>query len=190
MFSNVSASPLSKVDLWLPVSYQHHYNQLLKAAKMVQSNPDCYELFKGTLSEHRSSLEHPIFIFRCRTERREIISVLVDGNTFQVTNLLEKMHRKKEKQKQQAREDDIRKKQQEQKKYWKICYQQFKKKTRLFGGLKVLTDLPPVPNISNTGMVRYRINFEAKSLQKKTIRYKAMAKANALDKCEIKIKPL
>ncbi len=84
------------VDLWLPIAYLEKWGAFFQAADKAKNDPYCRQLLSGRLSESQSSLDHPIFIFRCRAEDRTIYTIQVDGNTMMVTNAYGDQQRKLE----------------------------------------------------------------------------------------------
>ena len=177
-------------DLWLPIAYQHHYNSLLKASKIANSDPDCYELIKGQLAESHSSEDHPVFKFYCRSESRRLFTILVDGITFELTSVSRERAKLREARKQAEIDKEIEEKRKKIARYWNDCYKLFKHETRLFNRVKVGEPIPPEPKISSWGRITYRFKFHAQSLQKKTIAYQVVARIEKPEQCEIKIKPL
>ena len=185
-----ASEAFKELNLWLPISYQSHYNRLLNASKVAAGDPSCYELLKGELAESLSSLGHPIFKFYCRAENREINSLLIDSKTLAVTNTLDDIKKRQALAKQRAIDKEIIKKRAEIDRYWRICREEFVFQTRLFDGLSLKTTFPPVPEISALGEVVYTILFDAKTLQRQNIRYQAIASANSLNRCVVTIDPL
>ncbi len=76
------AQPAQSVELeqlWLPKSYYRHLPRLYDAARLVEKSPGCAELIEGTSHLGRTTLEHPVFTFKCRNESGQTFSFMVDG---------------------------------------------------------------------------------------------------------------
>ena len=202
LYSGVS---MADSRFWLPVSYQHHYQALLNASKVAAADPDCEELIEGVLVEHQSTVDYPSFKFYCRTQKKKIFVMVVDGLSMQVTmNDMAEIRRKREIEKQreleriqQEQEDkarrekeaEILKKKTEEGQYWKICHRAFKHKSRYFEKLSIISPLPPKPAISSEGIFTYSILFDAESMGGQALHYKARAVIDSLDLCDVTIKP-
>lgn len=190
LFAVLSPASYAVGDLWLPISYQTHFNRLLEASKIASGDPSCYELLKGRLAESRSTKDHLIFKFYCRSENRSIFTILVDSTDLSVTNMPEELARLRKEAKQKARDRDLQSRRGEMSKYWKMCHKSFKKETRLFDDVKVQTALPPPSEVSPKGNVFYQLTFQAKSLQRKPIIYSVTATVRNWSRCEIDIRPM
>ncbi len=77
--------PLMAVDveqLWVPKSYLRHLPRLYDAAQQVEDSPGCDEFIEGTTHLGRTTMEHPVFTFKCRNEEGKTFSLMVDGPTL------------------------------------------------------------------------------------------------------------
>lgn len=76
------AATLSAVELeqlWVPNTYLRHLPRLYDAAQLVEQSSRCQEFLEGGMALDQSSLEHPVFQFRCRDAQRKTYGLLVDG---------------------------------------------------------------------------------------------------------------
>jgi hypothetical protein len=203
------AASAPKAQIWLPIAYQQHYQRLVEASEKVRSMSDCYDLLSGTLSEKQSSADQLVFSFRCRTKGREIFTVTVNEKDLSyINNSLavkrerialntareEARRRHEEKMLQEAeevqRQQDLRNKLAERSQYWGICKQAFEDETTFFYELKVLSPLPPIPDVSVDGVFTYIIEFQSFSWKMMTSFYVATASIDSLDKCNVVIRSI
>lgn len=181
--------------LWLPTSYQYHYHQLEIAAEKAAKEPDCFTIISGTVLESASTVEHPVFNFRCRTKERRSFAIQVDGKTLKLTNSIkvrkEKLAQKAIEEQEQAKKDPkiIEARRLEQARYWGICLKELKKKTRLFKGVKVLTELPAKPDIKEDKEFTYTVDFDALSSRNATLRFRIQCVIEGLDVYKVSLMP-
>ncbi|MFT5420673.1 MAG: hypothetical protein ACI9D5_001423 [Candidatus Endobugula sp.] len=207
-FSTHAASA-PKAQIWLPISYQQHYQRLVEASEKVRSMGDCYDLLSGTLSERQSSADRLVFRFRCRTKEREIFTVTVNEKDLSyMTNSLavkrervasntareESRRRHEETVIQEAeemqRQQDLRNILAERSQYWGICKRGFEDDTEFFDELKVVSPQPPIPDVSVDGVFTYIIEFQSLSWKMTVSSYVATATIDSLDKCNMEIRSL
>lgn len=79
LFIGLPAQSVELEQLWLPKSYFRHLPRLYDAARLVEASPRCAELLEGTSHLGRTTLEHPVFTFKCRNASGETFSLMVDG---------------------------------------------------------------------------------------------------------------
>ena len=195
MYSSLSFSDDGEMTalekrLWLPISYQHHLPRLLEAAKKANENEYCREFLEGSLSEPLSSSSNTVFLFRCRTEDRRLFTITVDAKTLLLTNSLDEWIKQKALEQERLEEEELRKKLAEREKYWEICHVVFKRKAGLFNSAKVMTSLPPSPDISEKGEFTYYIEFQTLSSKKTVLSYLAKAIISSLDECVVDIRTI
>ncbi len=190
LFVYTNTSLARQPNYWLPIAYQLHYNRLLEAAEKVSALDECYDLLSGTLSERQSSVSHPVFLFRCRTEQRTTFLITVDSKTLKLTNTIDVWRKKVEKEKERQQQEVLRQKLAQRSRYWAVCEKEFQDKTRTFNQPKIISPLPPKPDISSEGAFTYFIEFETLSLKNNTLSYLATAEIQTLAQCTIKIRPI
>lgn len=88
LFSLVLCYPASAVSveleqLWVPQSYLRHLPRLYDAAQLVEESSRCHEFLEGSMALDHSSLEHPVFKFRCRDVERKTYGLMVDGPSLE-----------------------------------------------------------------------------------------------------------
>jgi hypothetical protein len=195
MFSPLSISEEEDItdlerSVWLPISYQHHLPRLLEAAKRARENEYCSEFLDGSLSEPLSSRNKTVFLFRCRTEERRLFTITVDEKTMALTNSLDEWIKQETLEKARVEEEALRKKLAEREKYWEMCHVVFTRKASLFNSAKVMTPLPPSPDISDKGEFTYYIEFQTLSSKKTVLSYVATAIISGLDECIVDIRTI
>ncbi|MBX2808725.1 MAG: hypothetical protein KTR20_08855 [Cellvibrionaceae bacterium] len=182
----------SGVDLWVPTAYQYQFLKLLDAAEKAQAADYCHQLLSGRVLEARSTPEHPIFYFRCRTEERKVFSINVDGITMAVTNTyLERQREKQAKMEAEAQQREMARLaalRDEQKQYWGICRAAIKKRLSLFKGVDILTPVPPAPEIKNETHLRFILAFDALNPVNKALHYKAICDIKGLEDYSVRLK--
>lgn len=70
-------------QLWVPKSYLRHLPRLYDAAQLVENSSRCEEFIEGSMALDQSSLEHPVFKFRCRDAEQKTYGLLVDGPSLE-----------------------------------------------------------------------------------------------------------
>jgi hypothetical protein len=195
----------TKTQIWLPISYQAHYPRLMEAYDQVRETDDCYEVLSGTLSESLSKNGQIVFVFRCRTEDRQVFSINVNAKTLTMVNnfalkreaaeLAEKKRQEEEEKRIQKEEkerlqEELRQKLAEREQYWSICQQAFETDIQFFNKPKVITPFPARPDITADGVFTYLIEFQTLSIKKNILSYIATATIHSLEACTIKIRPL
>lgn len=194
IFKSVYASSdrFPGVDLWMPTSYQYHYLALLDAAEKVKVEPYCDEMISGRLLESKSTKDHPIFYFRCRTAERKLFSLHVDGKTMEIKNTyLEKQREKEVRAKAAAEKKEAERVQairEAQKQYWGVCRKQLKKRLKLFNGVNIVSALPPEPEYLSEEELLYSIDFDALNPAKKALHYRANCKIKGIEDFSVKLK--
>lgn len=82
-FSAATASAVELEQLWVPKSHLRHLPRLYDAAQLVEDSSRCHEFLEGSMALDQSSLEHPVFKFRCRDAERRTYGILVDGPSLE-----------------------------------------------------------------------------------------------------------
>jgi len=186
---------VDRKKLWLPTSYQYHYHQLEIAAEKVAKEPDCFTILSGTVLESVSTIDHPVFNFRCRTKERRSFAIQVDGKTLKLTHSLkvrqEKLVQEALNAQEKAKNDPkiLEARRLEQARYWGICLKELKKKTRLFKGVKVLTELPAKPDIIEDKEFIYTVDFDALSSRNATLKFRTQCIIEGLDIYKVSLMP-
>lgn len=88
LFSLALCYPLTAISveleqLWVPKSYLRHLPRLYDAAQLVENSSRCHQFIEGAMALDHSSLEHPVFQFRCRDSERQTYGILVDGPSLE-----------------------------------------------------------------------------------------------------------
>jgi len=79
LFLPLSALSVDASRLWLPVKYQKHYMELMKAAKVAESIKRCTVVLEGTIDVGESKDGHPIFRVLCRQKSGKSYNEMIDG---------------------------------------------------------------------------------------------------------------
>ncbi len=178
-------------NIWLPLSYKHHYDRLLEAAEKVKNHEDCQQLVSGTLDETTlKSGDELAFTFRCRTEARQMFIIAVDAKTLSLTNELDYWREQAAIKAEKERQEALRKKLAERSLYWQVCETTFHKSTRSFYEPKIISEIPPKPDMTPEGVFIYVIEFQTLSEKKNILSYLATATIETLDECDIEIRPI
>lgn len=183
---------LPGVELWLPKSYQKHYLKLIEAAKKIQREPECWKLLDGRLREAKSTLDAPVFYFRCRDDARKSFSYEVDMNTMEIFNIhlaRQRLIEEKEAQKQaelEAKALIVQKK--KEKSYWKLCHKAIKQKISSFNQAKIISELPPEALSLDDDTIQFKVDVNGLSLSKKVLRYSARCNISDPESIDVKIK--
>lgn len=192
--SDYQDEKIKEKRLWLPISYQQYYPEMLTAADKAYKNDYCHQLIDGSLNERESSSQQVVFTFRCRTQDRRLFTLNINAHTLHVTNSLEEWIKQKkieEERERQAELDKERRRQEEEREqYWGICEEVFNRKANLFTSAKVISDMPPEPDINEVGEHIYYIEFQTLSSKKTVLNYLATASIHNLEKCDVSIRPL
>ena len=192
---------LKEKRLWLPISYQQHYPQMLEAVEKAEKYDACEQLIDGALNESKSSRSHVVFMFRCRTSDRQLFTLDVNAHTLHVVSSIEEQEkrRKLEEEQERQREEQERqrmleearlRKEKEKSQYWKICEKVFNRKASLFNSAKIISEVPPDPDVNEVGEYTYYIEFQTLSSRKTVLNYLATASIHSLEKCNVSIRPL
>ncbi len=201
-FAALPVQAVVESGLWLPTSYQPHYLKLVQAAKLVEDNAEgCVTVIRGELKSGISTKEHPIFRFVCRNEQKRSFAVVIDpiamevidpaypGGTVSFEELaqlraLELKRQEKEAQREAARQELLR-----QEKLWLSCEAKLAGRTKLMKAVTMLSDEAPKADLSQEGHVKYVVDFDAKGMQGKHLRYRAQCDFDADEKLKFKIRP-
>mgnify|MGYP000444469483 CR=1 FL=1 len=188
--------------LWLPVSYRPHYLKLVQAAKLVEDHASgCVTVIRGELKSGISTKEHPIFRLVCRNDKKRSFAVIIDGLAMEVIDpaypggtvsfeelaqlrALELKRQEKEAEREAARQELLR-----QEKLWLDCDTKVAARTKMMKSIKMLSEGSPEADLSEEGHVKYTVDFDAKGMQGKHLRYRAQCDFNADDKLTFKIRP-
>lgn len=83
LFCPAAAIAVELEQLWVPKSYLRHLPRLYDAAQLVENSSRCEEFLEGSMALDQSSLEYPVFKFRCRNAERKTYGLLVDGPSLE-----------------------------------------------------------------------------------------------------------
>jgi len=199
----LATDSLPNVDLWLPKSYQKHYIKLVEVAKKIQDQPDCSQLLSGRLKESRSTLENPVFYFRCRDDARKSFSYDVELNTMAISSIYvdrkreQEILRKKQEAEEQIRlaqeqarlaEEALDAEKQKEKSFWKICHRAIKDKISGYNEATIVSDLPPKAHALDADTTQYKVNFDSVSFTQKVLRFSVRCNISSPEEVDVKIK--
>jgi hypothetical protein len=85
---------------------------------------------------------------------------------------------------------ELRKEIEEREQYWGVCNKVFTRKANLFNSAKVISKMPPQPDISDDGEYTYYIEFQTLGSRKTALHYLATARIISLDGCDVNIRPI
>ena len=181
-FASANNPLLDNANLWLPTHYQSYLDDLKNAAAAVKETEKCHRLLSGKLIEGRSSPEHLIFSFRCRTEERYSFSVEFDNYTKLIKDPYDPFALKKE-------ENRLRKERERVQRYKEICQQEMKKRIGEFKKPKVLKNGKADTPVIKDGMTIYSLSFDSMSTKNKTLLYKVECRVIGDNDYQIKVSP-
>ena len=172
---------MDDASLWLPTRYQAHFEALKSAALTVKATEKCHHLLSGKLLTSRSSPEHLIFSFRCRTQERYSFSVEFDNNTQLISDPYDPFELKKE-------QNRLRRERQKAKRYKDICQQAMEERIEEFRE-PVILDINPVGPLVESGRTIYSLSFDSISSKDKTLHYKVQCKIKNDNDYQMKVSP-
>lgn len=191
VFISVPVNASSLTDkLWLPISYQSHYNRLLDAAEKVTNLEDCHRFLKGGLAEGASTKQHVVFSLRCRNMQRQTFTVMVDAKSLNMTRMEDIWRESDKKAEAFEKQQKLRQRLANRDQYWSVCERTFKEKTQNFNQVEIVTPFPIKPDITEKGGFLYLIEFESLGLKGAPLSYIANAEIDYLHECRISIRPI
>ncbi|GAA5316286.1 MAG: hypothetical protein AseanaTS_14900 [Candidatus Pelagadaptatus aseana] len=159
---------VNDLDLWLPSSMRDLMPQLRKAALAVEATEECSKLMQAGLYEPSRKAEVPKFRMLCRDANRRSYAVLVNSQSLEITYPGRKPEVTTFNKKMVAS-------------IWRNCQQQLQQKTKFMNDMVLLTKGMPKPDTSEPGALTMLVDFDAKTMQGKPLRYRATCFAT-LDK--------
>lgn len=176
------AVALDESRLWLPVTYQTHYLQLIQAAAAADEVDRCVTLLEGTIDTEQSVPGHPIYRILCRQENGQSYNEMVDGLTYEtlttpkvVPVVMSADERERRRLKEEARLQEER--QRHKHSLWLACQQALLERTALMANLKWLSDKEPEPITFDGTDAVYRVDFDAEDVWGKALYYRAVCTA-------------
>lgn len=148
------------LDLWLPASARDLMPQLRKAALAVEATEECAKLMQAGLYEASRKAEVPLFLMLCRDADRRSYAVLVNSQTLDMTFPGRKPAPKGFSNKIIASN-------------WRNCQDQLQRKTRYMKNMVLLTQGMPEPDSSEPDKLTLAVDFDAESLQRQPLHYRA-----------------
>lgn len=147
--------------IWLPQSYQKYYLSLVKSVEMLEATEQCKIVVRATLHQKSSTFPHPVFRIICRNPANRTYAVLIDGLSFKDVTPVKTPKKSP---------DEINRQQQ---RYWQFCHDELTKKTKNMLSLEWLTETMPEVTESNGRETVFTVDFNAQSLDRKLLRYRA-----------------
>lgn len=147
---------INRDQLWLPREYYRHFRKLYSAAEMSEATEKCKQVVAGTLSQERSTKQHPIFVVTCRDKQRKTFAYIVDGLTLDILN------KPKALDPEAAAQEALRKRLANQ---WDSCFQQIKQRTKSLSGITGLKSSVPDASVDENDNPRFETGFNASSKQ-------------------------
>ncbi len=198
--------------MWLPLSYKRYFGQLKRATQAVANLERCSEVRSASLETNLSRKQAPVFKVVCRDNDKRTFAMKVDGNSQDILDsrfdggrisfadyLAELEFRRQEKlrleelrRQEQERQAELERQQAEQQRQedcWQQCQALLAERTKHMRELTWLTTEMPEPDLSRPEHLIYRVDFDARDLRGRSLRYRATCDAQAEDKIEVKIRP-
>ena len=163
LFANESIA-VNRDQLWLPRDYYRHFRSLYKAAEISEQTERCQYVIAGTLSQERSTKEHPVFIVTCRDQERQTFAYIVDGLSLDILN--RPAPPDPEMLAQQELQKEIEKK-------WMACQEQIKKRTRGLRGIAWLGQETPEAKMDGDQIIGFEQDFNASDPNGYVLHFKA-----------------
>jgi len=157
------AFAINQDQLWLPRDYYRHFRSLTKAAEMSEQTERCDHVIAGTLSQERSTKDHPVFIVTCRDQERQTFAYIIDGLSLEILN------RPPPPDPEMVAEKELQLKLEQ---YWLACYQQIKRRTQGLRGTNLSQDLPAAEMQDEENM-QFHVDFNATSMQGHALHFRA-----------------
>jgi hypothetical protein len=205
-----NVSEFDNASLWLPKAYETHSDKLKDAAIAIKATEKCHRLLSGKLLEGKSSPEHLIFTFRCRTIERFSFSVEFDDNTKEIYDPYEPIRLKeeqdrllkekqdqeqeqelkeqeeelKEQQEQQRLQEELERKQQEK----ANCQKAMNNRIKEFKEPIFIKDSFTGP-ISEDNIIFYQWLFDSKSSKNEPLYYQIVCKVVSENDYRLKVTP-
>lgn len=154
------AFAVEDLDLWLPASSRELMPQLRKAALAVEATEECEKLMQAGLYEASRKAEVPLFRILCRDAERRSYAVLVNSKNLDMTFPGRKPAPKGFSTKIIASS-------------WRNCQEQLQNKTRYMKNMTLLTKGMPEPDNSVSGQVTLEVDFDAETMQRQPLYYRA-----------------
>jgi len=155
---------INQDQLWLPRDYYRHLRALYKAAEISEETERCAYVIAGTLSQERSTKEHPVFVITCRDQERQSFAYIIDGLTLDILNRPAAPDPELVAQKEMQLKLE---------KLWLACYQQLKLRTQGLRATNLSQDLPEA-TMADDNHISFQVDFNATSIQGDTLHYQAL----------------
>jgi hypothetical protein len=190
-FGVIPMSSASEImsKLWLPISYQSHFNRLLDAAEKVDNLEDCHQFVRGTLSEKKSTKQSLVFSMRCRNKDKHTFTLMVRADDLTITRIDDVWLEEDKTLAELKKQEKLRRHLMNRAQYWSVCESTLQEKIKNYDQVNVVTSFPVKPDITDTGGFTYFIEFEAMGPKGSVLIYMAEAEIDYLDECRILIRP-
>ncbi len=198
--------------MWLPLSYKRYFGQLKRATQSVANLERCSEVRSASLETNLSRKQLPVFKIVCRDNDKRTFAMKVDGSSQDILDSrfdggrisfadylaelefrrLEKLRLEELRRQEQERQAELERQQAEQQRQedcWLQCQALLARRTKHMRELTWLTKEMPQPDLSRPEHLIYRVDFDARDLRGRTLRYRAICDAQGEDKIEVKIRP-
>jgi hypothetical protein len=175
-----SALAVDEQRLWLPVRYQTHYLDLVKAAEAAEAHDRCVTVMEGTIDLEQSRPEHAIYRILCRQESGRTYNEMVDGLTFATfttpkvvePELTPEQQELLGQQEEEHRMMEIARRKSDA---WAVCRESLRERTRMMLELHWLVDLESAvePVVFDDEMARFVVDFDARGMAGEALLYSA-----------------
>ena len=164
--------------LWLPKHYQKYYLDLVQAAEAAEALERCTTVLEGTLDREQSLPDYPIYRILCRQGNGRSYNEMVDGKSFTpLTTIIEVPTEltQAEKALLQQQEEERKRAELEQQKAeaWQVCDAHLRERVQLMIDPVFLTATQPEPQSVTEHTVTFLVDFDAKNVWGKPLKYSA-----------------
>lgn len=172
---------LDESRLWLPKRYQTLYLKLVDAAVAAEGIDRCVTVLEGTIDLDASNVSHPIYRILCRQENGRSYNEMVDGITFETLTtpkIVEPELSEEELEAIRLAEEARKAALLEQRKrdFWALCHMEIQQRTRLMIDFTWVSEIPPEPTLLEEVEATFEVDFNAKNMWKKDLRYRAQCR--------------
>lgn len=169
------------VHMWLPVSYQEKEDELSKAVDMIMDTERCERALKATISQDRSTVEHPVFKILCKDKDGVTYWELVDGINFA---MIDDFLPGTDAYKAAAAEKKLK-----LKNMWRTCISMMDEQYINFSNVRVLTKKQPTEIYKPDKSIHFYVDFDAVSSFGEGLKYSADCIFNDNSNYHVRLRP-
>lgn len=158
------ALSINQDQLWLPRDYYRHFRALFDAAEMSEQTERCKYVIAGTLSQERSTKDHPVFVITCRDNERQTFAYIVDGLSLEILN------RPAPPDPELLAQQELELKLEKQ---WLTCYEQLKLRTQKLRGLSGFSQNLPAYELDQDKNPLFMVDFNAAAEDGTALQFRA-----------------